>query len=174
MAGLQLTNAGQERIRRRVLLGGLALLGGVALVACGQGPSSGSSGSASSNTSAGTAVARVSGALNGEARAAQSAGGGAVVKMTNQNTFSPATITIKKGETVTWQNASQTVHSATFDPSKAVKASDAELPKGVSPFDSGLLQPGQTWSHTFTVAGTYKYFCIPHEALGMLGTVIVQ
>ncbi|HVC35369.1 MAG TPA: plastocyanin/azurin family copper-binding protein [Chloroflexota bacterium] len=110
--------------------------------------------------------------LNNEAKAAQSANA-TVVKMTDQNTFDPGTVTISKGQTVTWQNASSTVHSATFDPSKVANKADVSLPDGVQPFDSGLLQPGQSWSHTFTVAGTYKYVCIPHESLGMRGTVVV-
>ncbi len=94
--------------------------------------------------------------------------------MTDQNTFDPATVTIAKGGTVTWKNVSSTQHTSTDDPSKAVNKSDASLPAGAQPWDSGLLNPGQTFSHTFTVAGTYKYFCIPHETLGMLGTVNVQ
>ena len=32
---------------------------------------------------------------------------------------------------------------------------------------------GDKFSYTFTVAGTYKFHCHPHEALGMDGTIIV-
>ena len=31
----------------------------------------------------------------------------------------------------------------------------------------------KTYSLKFTVAGTYKYFCIPHELLGMVGQITV-
>ena len=32
---------------------------------------------------------------------------------------------------------------------------------------------GEKFSYTFTVPGTYKFHCHPHEALGMEGTLIV-
>jgi plastocyanin len=56
----------------------------------------------------------------------------------------------------------------------AVTAQDAALPPNTKEFDSGLISPGKDYSHTFTVPGTYKYFCIPHEAAGMVGTVVVS
>ena len=169
MAGVRFLEATQNRLGRRGFLGGLVVLSTTVLAAC-----SGNAASTSSNTGAATAVSRVSGALNAEASAAQSVGNSATVKMTDANVYEPPTVTISKGGTVTWQNAAQTVHSATFDPSKAAKAGDGSLPAGVKPFDSGLLQPGQTFSHTFDTVGTYKYFCVPHETLGMLGTIIVK
>ena len=48
------------------------------------------------------------------------------------------------------------------------------LPPGAQPFDSGDIPAGQVYRHTFTVPGEYRYFCIPHEDMGMVGTVIVQ
>jgi plastocyanin len=94
--------------------------------------------------------------------------------MTDDNKFDPATVTITKGGTVTWTNTSSMQHTVTDDPVKAVNKADAQLPPGVQPWDAGLVNPGQTFSHTFDVVGTYKYFCVPHESLGMLGTVVVQ
>ena len=44
---------------------------------------------------------------------------------------------------------------------------------GDASFDSGQLEPGATFSHTFRVPGTYRYFCVPHEVAGMIGTLIV-
>jgi plastocyanin len=38
-------------------------------------------------------------------------------------------------------------------------------------FNSGLLQPAQRWSYTFTTPGVYHYFCSLHP--GMDGTIIV-
>ena len=35
------------------------------------------------------------------------------------------------------------------------------------------MQPGQTFSYTFTVSGTYKYVRTPHEFGGMKGEVLV-
>jgi len=171
MSLLRFLEAGQDRLGRRGFLAGLALVGAATLAACSSG--GGAPSSSSNDNAAATAAAKVSGGLNSEAKAAQSAGA-TVVKMTDQNTFDPASITVAKGTTVTWQNGTSTVHSATFDPSKVTNKADVSLPDGVQPFDSGLLQAGQSWSHTFADAGTYHYTCIPHESLGMHGTVIVQ
>lgn len=96
-----------------------------------------------------------------------------VVGMTNQLNFDPDTVQIKVGETVRWKNSSLLVHSVTADPEEATKESSASLPDGAEPFNSGLLDPEKTFEHTFTVAGTYNYFCIPHEAM-MTGVVIVK
>jgi plastocyanin len=95
------------------------------------------------------------------------------VQTTDALKFDPATLTVAKGTTVTWRNTSQIGHTVTADPSKAETASDAVLPSGVQPWDAGTLNPGSSVSHTFDVPGTYKYFCQPHEAAGMLGTIVV-
>src|SRR5215212_9979894 len=71
--------------------------------------------------------------------------------------FSPGTITINQGDTVTWVNNGPTPHSAT-------SSSGA--------FDTGIFQKGQSRSHTFTEAGTFAYICTPHPF--MKGTVVVQ
>jgi plastocyanin len=74
------------------------------------------------------------------------------------NFYSPATVTIQVGDTVNWVNrggSHDVVHRAT-----------PRLFK--SPF------PAQNFSFTFTTPGTYPYFCTPHDAFGMRGTVIVQ
>lgn len=96
------------------------------------------------------------------------------VGMTDSLHFTPHTVTIHKGDTVVWKNGSLLTHTVTDVPKLAVKQGDATLPKGAKPFNSGYLNPGQSFSHTFTVPGTYHYFCIPHEAVGMLGVVIVK
>ena len=41
-------------------------------------------------------------------------------------------------------------------------------------WDSGIQDAPFTFSHTFTVPGTYAYHCTPHQAFGMTGTVVVQ
>lgn len=97
----------------------------------------------------------------------------ATVQLTDALKFEPATLTVARGSTVTWRNASQAAHTVTDDPSKAANASDAQLPPGTQPWDSGNLNPGQTFTHTFDAPGTYKYFCQPHEAAGMVATIVV-
>jgi plastocyanin len=93
--------------------------------------------------------------------------------MTDALRFEPANLTVAKGTTVIWRNSSQTVHTVTDDPGKASNKADAALPSGAQAWDSGNLNPGQMFSHTFDTPGTYKYFCIPHEAAGMTGTIVV-
>jgi plastocyanin len=71
--------------------------------------------------------------------------------------FSPASVTVKVGETVTWTNKDSTTHTVTAD-------------KGE--FSSDPLSKGTTFTATFTTAGTYTYHCSIHPT--MTGTVIVQ
>lgn len=88
--------------------------------------------------------------------------------------FLPASVTINAGDTVKWTNPAVVLHSVTFDPSLATKPGNVVLPQGVAPFDSGDMEQDGIFSHTFTVKGTYKYICKMHEAMGMVGTVVVS
>jgi plastocyanin len=88
--------------------------------------------------------------------------------------FQPPIVTIKAGQSVEWENVGNEVHHATSDPSLAIKPAEVTNPKGAEPFDSGFLRPGETFTHTFTVPGEYRYTCVVHEAKGMLGTIIVS
>ena len=88
--------------------------------------------------------------------------------------FPPATVT---GETVRWDNTSDTVHTVhtvTADVEQAATPASVSLPEGAEPFASGFMQPGDSFSHTFEVAGSYTYFCIPHERAGMIAHVVVE
>jgi len=50
----------------------------------------------------------------------------------------------------------------------------AAHPEAAAPWDSGfLVKPGDTFEVTFTVEGVYDYFCLPHEAAGMVGRIVV-
>src|SRR5262249_49483748 len=86
-----------------------------------------------------------------------------VVRMTEDKSFDPKTITVKPGDTVVWKNVSDMVHSVTDIPAQAITKGDAALPPNAKEFDSGLIQPGKDYSNTFTVPGTYKYSCVPHD-----------
>ncbi|MEK6895468.1 MAG: cupredoxin family copper-binding protein [Nanoarchaeota archaeon] len=72
--------------------------------------------------------------------------------------FSPSTLTVNVGDSVTWTNYDDVKHTVTSD-------SGSEL-------DSEMLSKGQTYSHTFNTPGTYAYHCTPHP--GMKGTIVVQ
>ena len=86
--------------------------------------------------------------------------------------FTPQIVCLKKGGTITWDNTGNIPHTTTDEASLASSPSDAVVPVGAKGWNHHLLA-GKTWSHKFTVAGTYKYFCIPHETLGMVGTIKV-
>lgn len=74
--------------------------------------------------------------------------------------FTPATIKVKAGTTVTWTNKDTVQHDVVAD-----KESD-DAPK------SKLLAKGESYSFTFNQVGTYGYHCSPHPF--MKGTVIVE
>jgi LPXTG-motif cell wall-anchored protein len=70
--------------------------------------------------------------------------------------FTPASITIHVGDTVTWTNNGPSAHTATANNGS---------------FNTGVLQKGHSGSHTFTTAGTFTYICQIHPF--MHGTVVV-
>ncbi|MCC9078157.1 plastocyanin/azurin family copper-binding protein [Litorilinea aerophila] len=77
------------------------------------------------------------------------------------NFFEPALITVNVGDTVTWVRESG-IHSVTADDGS---------------FEQPLGGNWSTFSHTFTQAGTFRYYCEAHggpNGVGMAGTVIVQ
>jgi plastocyanin len=69
--------------------------------------------------------------------------------------FSPSSVTVNVGDTVTWTNAGPTAHTATG-----------------SGFDTGLLDKGESGSHTFNEAGTFSYICTPHPYMKASVTVV--
>lgn len=93
----------------------------------------------------------------------------AVVMMTDTFEFDPRAVTVHAGDAVEWRNASRFKHSVTADPALG----SAALPPGAQPFASGELQPGESFRHVLSVPGTYRYFCTPHEGIGMTGTITV-
>jgi len=70
--------------------------------------------------------------------------------------FSPAAVTVKVGDTVTWTNNDSVPHTVTG-----------------ADFDSGQLAPGATFSHQFTKAGSFDYKCTIHPSMAP-GKVTVQ
>ncbi len=96
------------------------------------------------------------------------------MKNSPKGVFVPATVNVAVGDTVTWTNPGVITHTVTFDPSKAMTPTDVALPAGATPFDSGDMEEDATFSHTFTVKGTYKYVCKYHEMMGMAGMVVVS
>jgi plastocyanin len=89
--------------------------------------------------------------------------------------FIPDHITINAGQSVEWNNtAAIETHTVTADPKLAQNIKSVALPPGAEPFNSGDLKADAIFRHTFTVPGVYRYFCIPHEKMGMIGEVEVK
>lgn len=80
---------------------------------------------------------------------------GSNVAISNMN-FTPSSLTVKAGTTVTWVNNDNITHTVTADDGS---------------FTSGDLKYGNSYSHTFSTAGTYAYHCKYHSS--MTGSVIV-
>lgn len=88
--------------------------------------------------------------------------------------FNPETVRIREGGTVQWRNTSPIAHTVTADPELANNPANVSLPQGAETFHSGEIEVGEVWSRRFTVPGTSRYVCLPHEEQGMMGTVIVD
>jgi plastocyanin len=81
--------------------------------------------------------------------------------------YQPNPIQVSVGNTVTWTNNDSQPHTVT---SGSNGQPDNKF--NSSPNFSPLLNPGQTFSFTFTQAGDYPYFCMLHP--NMVGTVSVS
>lgn len=81
------------------------------------------------------------------------------------NSFTPAALTVRVGETVQWNNIGG-VHN--------VNGTQATYPNNPVGFGNGSAA-GAPWMYQFTfdVPGTYDYRCDPHFGLGMVGTITV-
>jgi len=72
--------------------------------------------------------------------------------------FTPSTITVSAGTTITWTNNDGVVHNVTSNTSGL--------------FSSGSISPNGTYSHLFSTAGTFSYKCTIHPS--MTGSVVVN
>jgi plastocyanin len=73
----------------------------------------------------------------------------------NNSAFTPSSITIAPGDSVTWTNSDSLTHTVTG-----------------SGWGSGTLANGATYTHQFNTTGTFAYHCSIHSF--MTGTVIVS
>ena len=108
---------------------------------------------------------------------AKATGAGSMAPLTvgmSDMAFMPPKIVIKVGQKVTWKDSSEVIHNVVDDAGKAINQADVHIPEGGKSFDSGLMQPGQTFARVFTAPGVYRYVCTLHEANGMKGVVVVK
>lgn len=95
---------------------------------------------------------------NPETRASASSRNAKTEVVIDDFNFSPQTMTVPVGATVTWTNHDNVAHTVTSDDNQFKK--------------SPVLTTGERFSTTFATAGTYSYFCSIHRR--MTGKIIVK
>jgi plastocyanin len=112
---------------------------------------------------------------------------GGVTPKGDVDLYFPGTLNIKEGDSVVWSSNTTTPHTVTFgtppqgDPFEIPASKPAATYDGTGFWNSGIMgvnpddpTAASTFQMTFSKAGTYQYFCILHEPLGMVGTVKVE
>jgi len=84
--------------------------------------------------------------------------------------FSPSSVSVSAGESVTWVNNAGFPHNVVFDEDAVPGGVDA----GAISHEDYFNAPGETYSVSFDKAGTYEYYCEPHVGAGMAGKVVVS
>lgn len=73
------------------------------------------------------------------------------------NGFAPTSITVKVGSTISWTNTGSLPHTVT---------------DRAGAFDSGIVLAGETYAHTFDIAGTFQYLCTIHPEMTATVSVV--
>lgn len=73
--------------------------------------------------------------------------------------FVPSTLTVHRGDKVTWVNKDTDPHSVSSDDHGRT-------------FHSAILDPGRTFAWTFSGAGTFGYYCTVHP--DMQASIVVR
>ena len=157
------------------------------VAACGGGAKNADSSAAAAPPAAQPAAgasAAAGGAAAGSATAMAATGKTWEVKMVGDASgykYDPATLTVKVGDAVKFTVTSGPPHNVSFYadsiPAGAQAQLAANMPNPMSPLTSPLFNnPGESYTVSFAGVpkGTYKFFCTPHQALGMHGQVTVQ
>ena len=76
--------------------------------------------------------------------------------------FEPNTLTISAGDSIKFVNNKLAPHNAVFEGHDELSHSDL------------AFAPGESWTKTFSTAGTYDFYCEPHRGAGMVGTIVVK
>ena len=139
-----MSRTAEARVRpRRLLVGIIAVLAALTTVAaCGSDSGGGGAPPATATASASSGSAP--------------AGGGSTVEIMNFM-FMPGSLTVPVGTTVTWKFDDSTDHTVIADDNS---------------FASSPMANGQTFTHTFSSAGTVAYHCSIHPF--MKGRIIVK
>lgn len=88
-----------------------------------------------------------------------------IIEVEGEYIMDPVGLHIEPGETVVFESGSGAPHTST--------AYEDRVPEGAEAWDSGFMDTGETFEHTFEVEGTYDYLCTPHVSLGQVGRIVV-
>jgi plastocyanin len=140
-------------LRKTALLSAIVLSGLLGVACSGQNEGGAVGGRATANASQPAGGAQSGAAADA---AAPASAGTQQIEM-GDDVFRPALLTVSAGTKVTWVNKGHKAHTV---------VSNDKL------FDSGLMNVGGEFSHTFDAPGTYSYHCAPHAK--MLGQIVVK
>lgn len=97
--------------------------------------------------------------------------------------FDPLVLRIRPGDRVQWVAESGIPHNVAFYP-ESIPPGAAPLLQAIIPEQHRisalggriLVEPGQVFGVTFAgvPTGRYGYYCIPHEVMGMRGTIVIE
>ena len=78
--------------------------------------------------------------------------------------YVPRSHSVNVGDVITWTNDDSLPHTVTSGQGislvKSMKENSQGTPDGI--FDSGMLNPNESWSYTFSEPGQYQYYCTLH------------
>jgi len=148
-----------NHIQRKFALLLLTSLLSILVVACSADNRSAGNGSGTATSNApGAASHNTPASAPSDAASNKAAGGVAVQEIEmDDDVFKPAQLSIPAGTKVVWVNKGKKAHTV---------VSDDKL------FDSGLVNVGSQFTHTFDTPGTYAVHCAPHAK--MKGQIVVQ
>ena len=135
-----------------------------------------SAGGSNATASQGSSNQSSSGNQSATANGTSGANGGATVTTvsivfgasvpSNGESFSPESVVTTVGSMVTWKNNDNSPHTVTSG------VVEKNSPKADGKFDSGILQPGDSFPFVFDTAGEYPYYCMLHPY--MTGKVTIN
>ena len=95
--------------------------------------------------------------------------------------FEPATITAHVGDVVRFVNVSGGPHNVTFSadgvPAGAAETLQKNMGKTIGTLSSAMLtEPKEVYTISLAElpAGTYNFYCLPHQAMNMTGHIRVR
>jgi plastocyanin len=98
-----------------------------------------------------------------------------ITNLSPRHWYVPKQVSISQGDAVTWINNDTEAHTVTSGTGAGIESlltNKQGKPNGI--FDSGLFDPGESWTHNFTDAGRYAYFCTIHPWMDGIVTVALD